>query len=319
VPTPPDPRDFGDGGVRFGMRKWRLRRAREPEPDLDPPTAVFGFDYLAEPAPTKLLPVEPSTADVPGNAVQLEPAISAGWYPDWVDPDAIRLWDGIRWTNYVTPRPPPLESLGTAPNHTTPSQPEPDRRAEPVLGGSAFCIDDLPGAPMTAGGSDSCLSSLVDALGQARASGSPDAWGEAERAASTVLEMVRVLHAGALARRRVDDLELAANTAAQAADIARAEAELAAHTAEEMAQVARTAAEAAMAAKAEAEQLAAFVPQAALVAQAAADAADDARCKAEALLRAISLAQTSGGPPAWAEAVRLTEAGMAAAQGPGIR
>jgi hypothetical protein len=160
------------------------------------------------------------------------------------------------------------------------------------------------------------------AVAMAQATGTPDAWQEAARAATVVSEIAQTMRAMAEATRVADERTRAAHEAveeAKAAEEEAADAKLtaeqssaAALKAEEAAKVAERSAAEAKATAAEAEQIAERTAQAtptfAAAARAAIEASDDAEKKAKGLEGIVGKARTVNTPQAWSEALVLASA-----------
>ena len=165
------------------------------------------------------------------------------------------------------------------------------------------------------------------AVAKAQATGTPDAWQEAARAAAVVSEMAQTMRAMAEATRIVGERVRAARQAVEAAKVAEedaADAKLtaeqtsaAALEAEEAARVAEQSAAEAKATAAEATQIAERTAQAtpkfAAAARAAIEASDDAEKKAKGLEGIVGQARTVNTPQAWSEALVLASTATATA------
>jgi hypothetical protein len=148
------------------------------------------------------------------------------------------------------------------------------------------------------------------AVAKAQATGTPDAWQEAARAAAVVTEMAQTMRAMAEATRVAGEKARAAHDAVEAAEVAEQEAADAKLTSEQTSAAALEAAEAAKMAElaaAEAKQIAERTAQAmpkfAAVARAAVQASTDAEQKAKGLEGIVIKARTTNTPEAWSEAL----------------
>ena len=99
-------------GLGFGIRPFARGQKKD---DLAPERDTYDFapDSFRESSVTG----EAAFGEHVGGATELEGAVdevefAAAWYPDPADSESIRYWDGSSWTNLVTPKLPPLWSIG---------------------------------------------------------------------------------------------------------------------------------------------------------------------------------------------------------------
>jgi chromosome segregation ATPase len=152
------------------------------------------------------------------------------------------------------------------------------------------------------------------AVTKAQATGTPEAWEEAAKAAAVVSEMAQTMQTAADIRQSAEQMERAAEEAqrraveaqeaAEEAQRAVQETAKAAHEAEQAAEVAaRKAAEA----KQKAEQVAEATPRMAERAKEASQAAAGAKRRAQLVEEIVARAHQADTPVAWSEARRSAE------------
>jgi hypothetical protein len=161
------------------------------------------------------------------------------------------------------------------------------------------------------------------AVAKAQATGTPDAWQEAARAAAVVTEMAQTMRSLAEATRVAGEKARAAHDAVEAAKVAEQETADAKVTAEqtstaalEAAEAAKVAGQAAAEAKQIAERTAQAMPKLAAVARAAVQASTDAEQTAKGLEGIVIKARTTNTPEAWSEALVLASAATGTGQAP---
>jgi hypothetical protein len=238
----------------------------------------------------------------------------------------------------VTPEP-PTEAIPARPETSAPAMdlpvttPEASDSADaialasssgtpPVDGGSddvtaAKPVADTPApapAPMEADQTNSWAERTERAVTKAQATGTPEAWQEAAKAASVVSEMAQTMQTAADIRQSAERMERAAEEAQRRATEAQKAVEEAqrsvqetaeaAHQAEQAAEVAaRKAAEA----KQKAEQVAEATPRMAERAKEASQAAASAKRRAQLVEEIVARAHQADTPEAWSEARRSAE------------
>ena len=152
------------------------------------------------------------------------------------------------------------------------------------------------------------------AVTRAQATGTPEAWQEAAKAAAVVSEMAQTMQAAADLRQSAEQLGKVAEEARRRADEAEEAAAEARRTVDETAQAAKQAAEASEAAarKAEearrkAERATEATPRVADRAKDAAQAAAGAKRRAQMVEEIVARAHNADTPEAWSEARRSAE------------
>ena len=132
-------------GLRWTMRPFARRRRTEmvvveklDERDLLDNLLDEGKPPMDdEPDSSDASRVTPAT-----NSGSGQEQAAAAWFPDPNDPNAIRFWDGSRWTELVTPKPPPLASLDTPTATAASHQVE---TAPPLTGIGEVAMDEASG------------------------------------------------------------------------------------------------------------------------------------------------------------------------------
>ncbi len=263
-----------------------------------------------------------ATATAPEAAY--DPSAPAGWYPDPVDPSAVRYWDGAAWAERTQPisSPPPAPApvgqvvAPALPEVQTPAKPEPAPPGEATNdGGTARAESTVDDTPATKQDTDTWVAMTEKAVANARSTGTAAAWRNAAQAAGVVADMAQTMRVTAHAHQIAEQLAQAATTAAQQAHTATLAAADATRTAEQTAQAAKVAAQqaraatlAATSARQKAEQTAQAAPRAVESAQVATQAAANAKSTVDQLDHAVANARQANTPEAWSKALQMATA-----------
>ncbi len=208
------------------------------------------------------------------------------------------------------PASPAVATAGTADGggdeaHDPPTASEPAVQAPPT---------PEPTTVTTTDHTDSWAERTEKAVTKAQATGTPEAWQEAARAAAVVSEMAQTMQTAADIRQSAEQLEQAAEDAQRRADEALEAAAEAERAVQESARAAREAADAAQAAnrkadeaKQKAERATEATPRVAERAKDAAQAAAAAKRRAQLVEEIVARAHQADTPEAWSEARRSAE------------
>jgi hypothetical protein len=314
--------------------------ADAPEPGTEQPVAgpesSTGQPTVA-PEPSK---GQPTDAPEPSEGVRATAVIPpnpsgppARYATDLLAPDLPLLGSRLLPGAEKDPGATPVQSQDSAPVPLGPSTPQEDVPVaeDEESGPEATSPDEAEGTGASGRGSvaspppEPPVDTTVDqtnnwaerteqAVTKAQATGTPEAWQEAARAASVVSEMAQTMRAAADIRQSAEQMDQAAEDAQRKADEAEEAAAEAQRAVQETAKAAREAAEAAATAsrkaeeaKQKAERAIEATPRVADRAKGAAQAAADAKRRAQLAEEIVARAHQADTPEAWSEALRSTE------------